>query len=684
MIERSPTASPPDASREGAKDEARPAQPQRAYARFFAPNYDVNHSARLFQSHYENVWDSERDQNRHPRWMDSMGGRLAMRLFSRGVMGAAFLTAGNYVLSKYVPASALSHSWKLADGTTVKASEYLKEADKTKHIISKALHPIAKSYDVLIGRPIEYLFGKEAVTFRRQRDFAVSSHYQSMGRTYGEEAVAITLDFALGSIGDAWGRRIAGILDPNVKKSWLKEDGHIDWKDFAKSTGKAAFDILSYNQAEDWFAAIPYVYQMKGQRLLLDRYHRGARLAISEGSFGGAFEVDQHGKIRSDYAIAGAVDLHFRFTGYNVYTLLYRDLFQHVKHVFEHRKDEEKPHHERGFFSETGKYLAKTAIKATTYMTPAMPFFWIPRVSSARAEGSRIFPGAMPEQDAFVMKQTRNADGTFARGSKFSHFDRKLGDNQMKLSLNGSRILRTEEYSPGFSPFSRAQNHTAFSAFLRPFGIASDVAGTGLAKVAQAGNRAIGSPFREAGVHEAMHRYFNNAYSYTPYMMAKYETANWWDTPQMDASIYRVLDGLDHGKWSEVKAGVKDYWQVLKRKPVSAETEAMTYEPRGLINSQRHGQDSENRRDGRLQKSFADTQRENRIARRKAEQGQANDKAPIQVDAATAQVAQQMWTTPDARPDNQIQPKNENGWQAYEISRLQQRERGAPPGATVH
>ncbi len=662
-----------------------------AFERFFSPNYEVNHSARLFQSHYENVWDSERDQQRHPRWMDSTAGRFGIRLFSRGLMGSAFLTAGSLMLEKYQPAS------RIGAGVLPTIEEWaaFKANPKEKsYTITRILTPIARSYDFLFGKPIEYLFGKEAVTFRRLRSF---EHFETnsanvrMGRTFGEEAVHITLDFAMGSIGDAWGRRIAGILDPNVKKDWLDKDGHVQWGKLAKATGKAAFDILSYNQMEDWFAAVPYVYQMRWQRHFLDRYvQRGSRLAIEHGTFGGAFQVDERGKIIGDYSIPGAIDLQLRFTGYNVYTLLFRDLYQHIKHSFDHRKDDIKPEHERNFLDESVKYLAKTAMKATTYMTPAMPFFWIPRVSSARMEGPRIYAGATPHQDCMVVT-SQNINGD--RFRSYTHFDRKLPDIELTRGRNGPKIERNPEYRVSFNPYDKANSHTTFSSMLRPFGKASDFAGNipawGMEKLGGLGERLLAKNPPAPGSEDARkrqlfynkvgHRYFNNAFSYTPYMIAKYETANWWDTPQMDASLYRMLDGVDNLDWKEVKAGAKDYWQVLKRRPVSAETERMTYEPRGLINSQRHNQDSDNRRDGKLTQSFADFQRENRVMRKRAAHGD--------VDAMAASMAMEQ-PSPVAKntPENAIQPRGENGWAAYELQRMQPRDgqKQRPEGVTLH
>jgi hypothetical protein len=662
-------------------------QARSGFERFFSPNYDVNNSARLFQSHYENVWDTERDKERHPRWMDSTAGRFGIRLFSRGLLGSAFLTAGTMMLERYQPAS------RIGVGILPTAEEWaaFKNNPKGKsYLITRALTPIARAYDFVFGKPIEYLFGKEAVTFRRMRNF---EHFETnpakirVGRSYGEEAVGITLDFAMGSIGDAWGRRIAGILDPNVKKDWIDKDGHVQWVKLAKATGKATFDILSYNQMEDWFAAIPYVYQMRWQRHALDREWRGSRLAIEHGTFGGAFEVDKQGKIIGDYAIPGAIDLQLRFTGYNVYTLLFRDLYQHAKHTIEHWNDPEKPQHERSIVEESAKYLAKTFLKANTYMLPAMPFFWIPRVSSARMEAPRIYAGGLPHEDCFVVA-SQNVNG--GKWRSYNHFDRKQERIDLRLKdEHGPVIPRSQEYHKGFDPYGKEQNHTAFSAFLRPFGKASDVAGNVPAwfveNAAHAKDLLLGRPIPVPGSQEALisqqyrskigHRYFNNAFSYTPYMIAKYESANWWDTPQMDASLYRTLDGLDTMNWGEIKAGLNDYWHVLQRKPVSDKTEQMTYEPRGLLNSQRHGQDGENKRDGKVTQSFADFQRENRIIRAKVHKDEKDPAVKGDLSMVRA----------DEKPQSDIRPRGDNGWAAYEVQRMQQRDaQQRPDGATLH
>ncbi|MBY0354532.1 MAG: hypothetical protein K2Q12_02235 [Rickettsiales bacterium] len=666
-------------------------------SRFFSPNYNVNSSARLYQSHYENVWESERDKLRHPRLMDTLGGRFVIRLFSRGVLGAAFLTGGNLILEKYIPASALM-AGKNVNFLKLSESHYWQSLSRSEKIITSALTPIASFYDFTVGKPIGYLFGKKAVTFRSMRSFNPynSGPNAPRGRSYGEEAVSVTLDFALGSVGDSWGRRIAGVLDPNVKKSWMK-DGHIDWHDFGKSVLKSGFEIFSYNQMEDWFAAIPYVYQMRMQRHWLDRnVQRGSRLAIENGTFGGAFQVDEHGKIQGDYCVPGALDLQLRFMGYNVDTLMFRDLSKHVEHMFDHRKDEHKVEHERGFVTETAKYLIKTAVKASTYMAPAVPFFWIPRVASARMEAPRIYAGATMKDDAMVRTDKR----INGRAGNYTHFDRKAAS---ELTLNGRSIERQGEYGPHFNPYGREQNHNALSAFLRPVGQFSDNAGTWLSKRAESAVNGAGSALgfhahvkdsdrairQQRAIHTVTHRYFNNALSYTPYMIAKYETANWWDTPQMDASIYRVLDGLDHAKGGEIKAGLKDFWRVIQRKPVSTETEQMTHEPRGLINSQRQGFDGEDRRDGKLTKSFADFQRENKIARTKAK-GKASTSPDIVVDDATAKMAKEAFassgavTTEKDQPTKAVNTRSQSGQPDYDVSRMQAAYTHVPPGTTLH
>lgn len=673
--------------------------------RFFAPNYDVNNSARLYQSHYSNVWDSERDKDRHPRWIDSMPGRFGVRLFSRGLMGASFLTAGSWMLEKYIPASSLSRSI-MKNGQIVDEWAALKESDKTKYFISKILAVPAKFYDVTFGKPIGYLFGEDYVRFRRSRNFNPDARASNkMGRSYGEEAVNVTLDFAMGSIGDAWGRRLVGIADPNVKKEWIDKDGHIDWGKLAKATGRAAFDILSYNQMEDWFAAIPYVYQMRAQRHVLDSKWAGSRVAMDHNLNGGGFRVDHTGKIIDDYALAGAIDLQLRFMGYNVYTLMFRDLYQHAKHMLDHRKDVEKPGHERNVLEEVGKYLMKTFVKANTYMLPSVPFFWAMRTSHSRLEAPRIY---VPEQGTAriveFQKHGTNNVNVFRSQDRYRHPDRtdvglRSETNPKKIDPIFPKSVTDREYlNPDWDPFHPRYNSGSLTAALRPLGKASAYLGEKLGDAVT--TLRLGGNTRETAsraksdksfwdqrneLHRWSQRFVNNSLSYTPYMIAKYEAANWWDTPQMDASIYRVLDGIDHFKGHEVKEGLKDFWHVIQRKPVSAETELMTHEQRGLINSQRQGADVEKKRDGLLNKSFADVQLENKIARRKAVMQAKHSQKPILVDEATAAHVQQAFSSDAATPTNAVRPRDEKGWAAHEIQRMQQRNGpNTPQGVTIH
>lgn len=104
------------------------------------------------------------------------------------------------------------------------------------------------------------------------------------------------------------------------------------------------------------------------------------------------------GPIIDSYAKPGALDLQLRFTGYNWYTLMYRESYDMVADTFKSLRlnDGKLPnlyipdhpfHAAVDTIGSTLRYVVKSGIKAGLYMTPAVPTFWITRTPQTKFKG---------------------------------------------------------------------------------------------------------------------------------------------------------------------------------------------------------------------------------------------------------------------------------------------------------
>lgn len=467
-------------------------------------------------------------------WTSHTKSRIFVRLFSRGLMGATFYT--------------LAHRWAPGQLEGYSAQGGFDRA--------KPLQHLARGFDIIYGKPIQFYvknfykfsgktaeeaakMAEKATTFRVHKNFDLPQN----GRSLGAEIVGMSTDFAAGSTGDAWGRQIANALDPNTRNAWEDEkDGHIHWDIFAKESAKTAWRIFSKNQGEDWAVALPYVYQMRFQRVALDRMYRGFGVSSDYGLNGGSWRVNQHGQLVDSYAKAGALDLQTRFTGYNWYTLMYRDLYDNVATRIKHYR-------ETGEFSsaETGtghqgvldntahafRYVTKSAIKAFIYMTPAVPFFWITRTPQTKPHGMGV---EVNSQTGVVSKHPLNRS---------------------------------------FDPFMRENTRGVFDRALSPFGKAcfktSEALNAGFRALKVMPDEKTRYNYKTPTFAET---WVNSSVSYTPYMIAKAETALRWDRPKgadgmngMDRAIYRFLDGINRLNIGEVGAGLSDMRREIVRPP---------------------------------------------------------------------------------------------------------------------
>jgi hypothetical protein len=498
-------------------------------------------------------WEKEKKP-----WNASPQGRLAIRLFSRGVMGAAFFTAGGLLNQKWMA------------GYDPKSK------------VANPLQFIAKLIDTGVGKPIEVtvkgITGSEKAAFNATRFRPTNPTYKGLGRTLGDETVAVTFDFFCASIGDAWGRDIAGFIDPNAKHKWIK-NGHIDVPETVKTALKTAWRYVSYNGGEDWAVAIPYCYYMKGQRAILNKFHPGFAYDSDRNLNGGSTKVDDHRRPIGNYNGVGIFDLQNRFVVYNMGTLAYRELYDYVGRkihgkpaVLYGAADEAPPQGLGAKMASVFKWMARSVIKAGIYMTPAVPFFWITRTPQTKYRGLLINP-----EKGFVGYGQDAAPSAVTADINQS----RIGDQPLSFI---SHDTATHQYTRHPSPTTAGSiDSLPYDPYHQRFGVAN----AALNKVGKFNNSVMNAaqPIadrvsasgkldwakRGLGVNDFTgfkNTYVNAAFAYTPYMYAKYEFANLWDNGKMDVATERMIDGASHLNWSEFKAGAGEVWRTFLHKPL--------------------------------------------------------------------------------------------------------------------
>lgn len=514
------------------------------------------------------------DGPKQANWSSYTSSRVMIRMFSRGIMGATLYTWANHA----IPRQLRGYDPDMAD--LGKISEF-------------PLRYVAKFFDTAYGKPIEaYVkmiapadkaerMAEDAIWFRRKNDY--NNPFGRKGRSIGAEVTAMSFDFAMGSVGDATGRYIVTCVDPNVDKDWMK-DGHFDAKVFAQETAKEAWKIFSKNQGEDWAAALPYIYQMKYQRQALNNLYPGFKYTSDLQLNGGSWRVDREGHIVDSYAKAGALDLQARFSLYNWYTLMYRDAYDAVAEKFNHMMHGDKepdlkavtgPADPLHSVLDTGgqgiRYAAKSLIKSMIYMTPAVPFFWATRVPQTKYKGVGIYIDPNNRSEGGIVQMPNGASFSFKDSSPNFHTPdghrMRSGD---PVVLNG-RTLWGSELGAGFDPFDRAHTRGVLDTALTPWGESCYKTSEVLYK----GLRSVGIADRTNQVvnRQFVHDWTNASISYTPYMIAKAETAIRWDRPLMDKAIYRFIDGISGLNLAETKAGLADIREQIMHPPTNRTVE---------------------------------------------------------------------------------------------------------------
>lgn len=637
-----------------------------------------------------------RSADEKPDWQQTMTGRIATRIFTRGFFGAlAFTWAGSYAgrsLRNYDPHSIRDFTeWRkaLINPRAVSTEAYVNQPN--------TMQAVAKAFDVLAGTPIKavakvlggkdgQLWADKATHFRPRAMYhdPISKirsdaqwQYRTYGRSLGHEVVAITTDFAAASAADATARFLAQVIDPNVEKddeAMMRKEGEhaqFDWyrngafspAAFAKDTLKKAWQVVSFNQGEDWAVAVPYAYFMKWHRNVIDRVSPGFKYASDHAHWNGA-SIKALAHMRpggvshiqevGDYNIEGAWDLQARFTVYNVLTLMYRETYKNIANGVSQWWKGPSWLPKLSFpanpvesavegAGDAVRYGVKSFIKANLYMQPAVPFFWLFRVPQSKWRASPILVNdkgvngqQLPASASHVLASSQNLpDAVHAANLNHDFGLGTAGNAQLRdgylQAVHASKrpgidnigFARTGDHSFTFAkagqtggtayvggikadqpfmmgdPFDIKNSRTTFGAIVNPFGKLSNKAGNwvgsqlcshgaGLQKVAAAALGATYTPAKGESVQQAAlkqrqkiadgARIFTDAsFAYTPYMIAKAETALRWDNKDMDAALYRLIDGAVSFNLKETRAAVKDIGNILTNPPPTVKDPAVPH-----------------------------------------------------------------------------------------------------------
>ena len=674
----------------------------------------------------EDPWAEEK-KNKLP-WSASTQGRTVIRLFSRGVMGAGFYTLGRMSIERYLDGNISKvFDEELGELVQTGSREGYSVHQSWSEIGFNPLRLIAKSFDIVFGgiisssiRFIEHDPDKAAeaidgaLNFRRKSYFGVQDAAGELvlGRSLGHEMVGMTFDFAMGSMGDAWGRNLANLADPNTPKPWRDKDGHFSLTHMAAATAKSGWRILSKNQGEDWAAALPYVYQMKFQRQAINHLYPGFKV-LSDKSLQSSVRIDSEGAIVGSYAKAGAMDLQFRFMGYNWYTLMFRDLYDKVGTGFAEWKDnhfqlpqvhiEHNPItaavHGLGY---TTRYVAKSFIKSMIYMAPAVPFFWMFRVPQSKPNGIAININTADHDKGGVL-YTHQVPGGHKSDVELAEYNSLFASARNPIPEDGKGWIRGQtavdadhlKVGDRRDVFRSERTYGLFDSILNPFGrISYDVGHVlgetvnGLGGFLHGGY--AGDAKLQAEVAKNMHIYADAAMAYTPYMIAKAETALKWDNKTMDNAIYKMLDGVTELNLGKAKGGLSDIRDVVLHPPATRHTGDGTPEEKAELNEvrQEHNQIATNQ---------APTKPESKKGTPKAEQGKPTNKPAQQPAEENGKPTQ---ATKETQPSTSIDAKESSherivlkekdkdkkvdGWVAKESLRQKTDKSAVPPGTVIH
>ncbi len=553
----------------------------------------VNDSARLFTNPLVQL-DMELDSG-VPLYKSFIGS-AEIQIVARGLFAAAFFALASRQLEEWHMGSA-KQTW-----------------------FTQPLEWVANGVDAVIGTPatkvISAFAGAEKaehiMTFNK---YVANNHAikealhtgetilnkDAFGMSLGQAVVDVTWAFAAGSTGAAIGRNMVLLADPNYKTSWW-HNGKIDVGDMVKSTAHETFRILTYNEGEDWAVAIPYLIQRRLLNGALNKSGIGNMWDLQNGT-GNAHILNNDGTLGNSYEAVGVAKLQHEFPAYNVGTLIYRDLYNHIGHKikdwredgfqFEMKLPEDPLKDARQMASEALNYTVKSFIKAQLYMQPSMLAFSFANIGINKANATLIDEGTKefittsptysynPENMVQWNSNFVNAAGETPAHAGIAARMNKLENGEAyfagKNPVNLDALVGTDMYS---------HHSSALSPIINPVGRATNAYANGLyTHITQPLSNHFGFDQNYDALRKMSDNFARAQTAYLPYMFTKYTLAQQVDTPEMDAAITRGLDGAASGKVSELWAGAKDVLNVIMGAPVSQITQAKTFEPRGLMNS---------------------------------------------------------------------------------------------------
>lgn len=276
------------------------------------------------------------------------------------------------------------------------------------------------------------------------------------------------------------------------------------------------------------------------------------------------------------------------------------------------------------------RYGLKSFIKANIYMQPAVPFFWSFRVPQSRWRASPIIVEGVGERGSTRIPSLKPNSPESVHGAFYNDkpgdisntsWNNLVDQHKERADISASHIGwhrnndtrvhpgRESNYSgpvyigetkvvdhPQYNrkPYDQKNIKTSFSSFFNPFGKASYTTGSTLWNAVDSqsskgktwvmntaaaltgtqirdrnGNLRINTDTESFKFHaqNGIRGFVDASFSYTPYMIAKAETARRWDNKQMDEAIYEGIDGALSFNLSKVKKSLSSIGELLIRPP---------------------------------------------------------------------------------------------------------------------
>ncbi|MDE3060100.1 MAG: hypothetical protein KGJ06_03730 [Pseudomonadota bacterium] len=430
----------------------------------------------------------------------------------------------------------------------------------------------------------------DAVHFRPSYHFHVDNK-NIRGRTLGAEVAGVTTGFFGMGVGNAMAQDVVSWFDPNDKKDWL-EKGHFKPVEAVKSFGRAWWNYITYRGGEDWAVAVPYVYFMKGLTPVINKFSPGWNLAAHANAYG--FKVDDKGKVTGNYAKEATADFFARFTVYNWFTLMYRELYQYGANIFHGRPyglygspDSPEQSTMLGTASDIGKWVLRSTIKGTLFMLPASPIFALIRPTQNKDTGHFINSelGRMVHKNKkgyFEPIKANSRDPEKAdrmRGREellWSKYDPQgtLGKESFPFERRNAGLVR--EIHPG--RFEKPEGIIANpDSEYHPFKMGQSRLGQASDWFSRKQNKAVkfvqrifpdkGKEFFERCFSKTGNDFLDKtvkaSVAYTPYFIAKDMATRYVDNARTDMGIETMIDGTLGLDWTKFRAGAMDVYYAL-------------------------------------------------------------------------------------------------------------------------